>query len=175
MKNLLVIDDSKTLIEILKSAIQSSGKFRGFYAYNYAQAKELIAQRQFFAAIVDLELPDCATGEALDLSISHNIPTIALTGLMNDVLREKILHKPIVDYITKENIESINNALLIAENLLIYEHEKILIIDDSSAARSMLVQMLNTLTFEVIEAADAESALEILKTQSDFCAILSRL
>ncbi|MEY4504670.1 MAG: hypothetical protein RL154_966 [Pseudomonadota bacterium] len=160
------------LLEMLKGAVVNSGKFRGFYASSYAQAKELLAERPFFAAIVDLELPDCNTGDAIDLTLSYNIPTIALTGLMNEALRDKILEKPIVDYITKESQESINNALIIAENLLIYEHEKVLVVDDSKAARAILEDMLTSLTFSVKEAVDAESAIEILKTENDFCAIL---
>lgn len=160
------------LLAMLREAVDASGKFNGCYAASYSEAKQLLEENDFFAAIVDLELPDCKTGDAVDLTLSKKIPTIALTGLMNSSLRERILEKPIVDYITKDSNESISNALIIAENLLMYEHERVLIVDDSKTSRTIVKDMLESLTFRVEESIDGESALEILKNDSNFCTIL---
>jgi len=53
----------------------------------------LIEEHQFFVAILDLELPDAASGEVVDYAIEHNIHSIVLTGTFNETLRKQILRK----------------------------------------------------------------------------------
>ncbi len=43
----------------------------------------------FFAATVDYGLPDALDGEAITCVLSHKIPSIVITGKMDDVTRQK--------------------------------------------------------------------------------------
>ncbi len=162
-KNILVIDDSKPILEFLKRKIEGCEKFNFFGAESYTKAKELIENNSFFAAIVDMELPDANSGDALELTINNKIPSIVLTGSMDANLRAKIIEKPIVDYIRKdgiENIEYVTNLLLSLEYL---SHQTALIVDDSRASCRLISESFKTLLLKTIECTDPLQAIDILK------------
>ncbi len=68
---------------------------------------------------------------------------------MDANLRAKVLKKNIVDYIIKGNIEDISSAVYTAENLLLSEGQRILIVDDSKTSRATLRLFFESLLFEV--------------------------
>jgi CheY-like chemotaxis protein len=159
-KKILIVDDSPTILNAVKSLIDESYVYTPFYASTFEQTRQLIEEHQFFVAILDLELPDAASGEIVDYAISHKIHSIVLTGTFNETLRKQILRKQIVDYIVKNSLEDIKNALSIAETLTFFDQKTVLIVDDSRLARMQLRMMFEALSFFVLEAASGSEALE---------------
>lgn len=161
-KKLLIVDDSATILKAARNLIGDEYVFEPYYASTFAEAKKLIDEEKFFVAILDLELPDARSGEVVDYAIAHHIHTIVLTGTFNSDLRKQILKKPIVDYLIKNSLEDIKNALEVARNLTFFDAKIALIVDDSRLARMQLRQMFEVLSFYVIEAASGAEALEKL-------------
>jgi len=159
-KKILIVDDSPTILNAVQSLIDESYVYAPFYASTFAQARQLIEEHQFFVAILDLELPDAVSGEVVDYAITHKIHSIVLTGTFNEALRKQILRKQIVDYIVKNSLEDIKNALSIAETLTFFDQKTVLIVDDSRLARMQLRMMFEALSFCVVEAASGNEALE---------------
>ncbi|MCP3852071.1 MAG: diguanylate cyclase [Gammaproteobacteria bacterium] len=173
MKHLLIIDDSIAILKSIEFIVNSSGKYKPYLASSYSEAKSLIDKCSFFAAIVDLNLPDCNEGEAVKLTCSHDIPSIVLTGTINDSLRNKIKQFPIVDYIFKSDEESIFSAVFSAESLLNFEKEKLLLVDPNKESALNLKSYFQRLTFDVTLANCAESALTLLKMDNQFKVIIT--
>jgi len=162
-KNILVIDDSKPILEFLKRKIEACGKFNFFGAESFAKTKELIEHNSFFAAVVDLELPDAKSGAALDLTIENKIPSIVLTGSLDASLRAKMLEKHIVDYVTKDGIENVEYVVNLLLSLEYLSAQTALIVDDSRSSCRLISESLKTLLFKTIECTNPLEVIELLK------------
>ena len=104
MKKILIVEDSEMVMKIMRHLVQGSSlAYEAVYAASLAQATELYEQfpDDFFAALVDLNLPDAPDGEVVDFTLSKKIPTIVLTGSYDEKRREQLFNKGIVDYVTK--------------------------------------------------------------------------
>src|SRR6187431_2141866 len=114
MKKILVVEDSEMVMKVLRHLVHSSSlAYDAVYATTLAQATELYQQspQEFFAALVDLNLPDAPDGEVVDFTLSKKIPTIVLTGSYDEKRREQLFNKGIVDYVTKEGRYAYSKAI----------------------------------------------------------------
>ncbi len=161
-KRLLVIEDSKPIATVIKQIAQSL-KFEVVLASSLAQVEALLSQdTDFFAATIDYALPDALDGEAIACVLSHGIPSVVMTGKMDDDTRKKILAQPVIDYIPKEN----SQAFLYLKRVLHWQqtnsNNTILVVDDSSSARNHIVELLTRRNFNVVVANNGVQALEKL-------------
>ncbi len=166
-RNILAIDDSKSIIEYLRYKVEGVGKFKYFAAGSFEKAKELIESNEFFAAIVDLQLPDAKEAEALELTLSKGIASIVLTGTMNNELRDKIVSKPIVDYIQKDGPGDMEYAVNLLQKLDYFRDQKVLIVDDSESSCEYASQLFRELLFEPIKCKNPLDAVDILRQNPD--------
>lgn len=72
-------------------------------AGSLAEAKKLVEEHSYFCSVVDFILPDAPKGEAIPFTIASDIPTIVMTGNLDETTRNIVEKHPIIDYITKEN------------------------------------------------------------------------
>jgi PAS domain S-box-containing protein/diguanylate cyclase (GGDEF)-like protein len=160
--NLLIVDDSSTILNILENTANQLGSLTPYLAKSFEEATQLIHTQDFDVAILDIDLPDAHNGEVVDLAIGHGIASIVLTGTFNETVRASVLSKPIADYIVKSNLEEIRNAVFMAENFAMFKDKKVLIVDDSKVSRSILRSHFLSLNFKIFTAEDGSEALAIL-------------
>jgi len=174
-QRLLVVEDSKPIATVIKQIAQSL-KYEVVLATTLAQVEEILAgDTDFFAATVDYALPDANDGEAIACVLSHGIPSIVMTGKMDDATRQKILSQPVIDYIPKEN----SQAFLYLKRVLHWQQTNsknaILVVDDSSSARNHIVELLKRRNFSVHTANNGVQALEKLKQHKDIKMVITDL
>ena len=106
-------------------------------ATSFAEASNIIRRNNnsIFAAVVDINLPDCKPGQAVQLTSSHNIPTIILTSSEDTNLKSLLLKKDVLDYITKDSHKSIVYAANFVKKMIRNSNTTALIVDDSSVYR----------------------------------------
>lgn len=165
-RNILAIDDSKSIIEYLRYKVEGIGKFKYFAASSFEKAKQLLDSNEFFAAIVDLQLPDANEAEALELTLQKGIPSIVLTGTMNNELRDKIVSKPIVDYIQKDGPGDMEYAVNLLQKLDYFRDQKVLVVDDSETSCEYAAELFRGLLFEPIKCKNPLDAVDILRQNS---------
>ncbi|MDP3300870.1 MAG: diguanylate cyclase [Sulfuricurvum sp.] len=163
MKKLLLVDDSLTVLNALKYRAELGHMFSCVTASSYTQAEEILEKESFFAAIVDLMLPDCEHGDAVKLAIRKKIPTIIMTASMNDELRKKMLQLPIVDYLFKDSIEEINRAVALAEELIFFKNKKVLILESNRVMQKLLTMYFEQLLCTPIVVDNPAQCLEMLR------------
>lgn len=173
MKNLLIVDDSKTILKLVDSFIQKQEFFKPYYAENLEETKALIKEHSFFGALCDLVLPDAKNGEVVDYCLGCGLPTIAMTASVDPELRDNIIKKPIIDYVIKNTAHDIERAVTMFETFHYMKGEKALIVDDSKLARSNARELLERLLFEVSEAENGAEAMSILKGDTTFKLIVT--
>ena len=168
MKNILLIDDSKLILKLLENKVRQNNLFKVYTASSYKEAKVQIESGiKFFVSVNDLNLPDSISGEVVDLTIEHGIPTIVLSSTLNDKMRKEVLKKDIVDYITKSDRDEISSVIDLAENLLYLKGKKVLIIGESKIFRSIFNYYFRSLLFNCFEVTNAKDAYDILDNDED--------
>ncbi|WP_416398360.1 response regulator [Allohahella sp. A8] len=166
---LLVVEDSVMTTKIIRHLCLKTGGIDARYASSRAEAISILdsEQNEFFAALVDLNLPDAPDGEVVELCLSRKIPTIVLTGSFSEERRERLLATGIVDYVIKEGRYSYNYALRLVKRLKANEGIKVMIADDSKTARHYLRDLLKRHRYEVVEAENGAEAIRQLMAHTD--------
>ncbi|WP_161539663.1 EAL domain-containing protein [Paramagnetospirillum kuznetsovii] len=164
MMNVLVVEDSKFFASVLRKAIEDRLGFRMVLAASRADARLALKEHKgsFFAALVDLHLPDSNEGEVVDDVSANNIPVIVFTGDFNDDMREMVLSRNVVDYVTKNNPGSIEYVLAMLRRLSTNASATVLVVDDSKTSRMQFTRLLQNHNFKVVEANGGEEALKVL-------------
>lgn len=169
MNKILIVEDSDVVTKVLRHVLQSSHRFTAFYATSLEQAQSLCIEHgdDFFAALVDLNLPDAPAGEVVDFTLGKKIPTIVLTGSYEEQQREQLFNKGIVDYVTKEGRYAYNNAIELLHRLEKNQLIKVLVVDDSEVSRKHIVNLLKRHLFQIVEAVDGVDAIKVLLANPD--------
>jgi diguanylate cyclase (GGDEF)-like protein len=174
-KTILVVEDSKVFARILKTSIEANTEFKVVIAETYTETIDLIESRQyeFFASLLDLNLPDAPDGEVVDYALKHDIPAIVFTGKFDDDLRDRILAKGIVDYVLKEAPANIEYIISLLKQLNRNTHIKVLVVDDSRTARTHIKRLLTIYRFIVLEAENGNQALDIIHANKDIMLVIT--
>ncbi|MGE4263059.1 MAG: diguanylate cyclase [Desulfovibrio sp.] len=168
MGTVLIVEDSRTFSAMLSRRITGELGFEVRLAGSLAQAVELLGSGEdFFAALLDINLPDAPKGEVVDLVLEHGIPSIIFTGELDDELRERFWAKHIVDYVLKQNMENVQYMLSLVARLHRNPGIKVLVVDDSRTTRDMLGTLLRTHRYQVLEAETGEAALAVVAEHPD--------
>jgi diguanylate cyclase (GGDEF)-like protein len=172
---LLIVEDSKPIATVIRQIAQSLN-FEVTIAATLADLERILrTENNFFAATIDYSLPDALDGEAIDCVLAHGIPGVVMTGKMDEDTRQKILSKPVVDYITKENSQAFLYLKRILQWQKTNQSSSILVVDDSSAARNHIVELLKRRNFTVFMANDGVQALEVLEQHPDIQMVITDL
>ena len=160
MPAVLVVEDSPMVSKVIRHVARQSLELPTYFAASRAEALALLEQHsEWFAALVDLNLPDAPNGEMVDDCLERNLPTIVLTGNMNKERRDTLSKKGIVDYVLKEGAFSYRYAIKLVNRLHKNQNIKVLVAEDSKFERRYMVDLLKRHQFQVIEVEDGDQAL----------------
>jgi len=137
-------------------------------AQTYKEAAKYINEEEIIhIAILDLNLPDAKDGQIVDYAISNNIPSVILTGLMNEQLQKVILQKDIIDYVIKSDLNSMEYTVNIVNRAISNYDRNILVVDDSKFQLAVIKKMLDKMKIHVVTANNGKEALDLIKNQTD--------
>ena len=174
MSRVLVVEDSRTFPSQLSRRITEELGHEVVLTDSKAKAEEILAaDTDFFAALLDLNLPDAPQGQVVDLVLARGIPSIVFTGELNDALRDQFWSKQIVDYILKQNMDNVAYMLSLVERLHRNPGIKVLVVDDSATARVVISLLLRAHRYQVLLAEDGQSALAMLAENPDVRLVLA--
>ena len=171
-RRLLIIEDTPTIARVQKHIAQKVG-YEADLAGSLAEAKELISQHSYFCAVVDFILPDAPTGEAVPCTIAADIPTIVMTGNLDETTRNIVEKHPIIDYITKENKQAYQYLEKQLTRLPRNEQIQVLVVDDSASTRHYICNLLTRHKYQVLEAEDGVQALKVLAENPTISVIIT--
>jgi PleD family two-component response regulator len=163
MDKILIVDDSKSITQVLKTTILELGVFEVVVCSTYKETQQLLEMNtDFIVAVLDLNLPDAPNGEVVEYVVQKTIPSIVLTKCLNNKLRDKILQFPIVDYVVKNSMNELFHVVSLINRLKKNPQIKILVVDDSTSYRAYLTSLLQVHCYHVLEAVDGEDAMTVL-------------
>ena len=175
MPKFLLVEDSPIVVKIIKHLTKDTPELTCDVASNRAEAEALIEKNldQYYAALVDLNLPDAPDGEVVDHCISKALPTIVLTGNFDEEKRIEIQKKRVVDYIVKESRFSYEYAVKLLMRLHKNKDISILVVDDSSTSRKHIANLLKSQLYKVETADDGDTALEMLASKPEIKMVIT--
>jgi len=174
MEKVLIVEDSKMFAETLHLKIKQKFNCDVYVALSFSDACNILKQnKNFFVALLDMNLPDAPDGEIVDYVVQYEIPPVVFTGKFDDSLRTNIFRKKVVDYILKDNIHCIDYIIELLDRLFKNRSIKILVVDDSKLSRSLVIKLLQNYKFQTIDAPNGEVALELLKEHKDINLVIT--
>lgn len=168
-RKVLVIEDSSTSMNLVTKLVHQA-KLVPICAESLTQAKFLFGNsnpEEYLCAVVDYNLPDATNGEAIDFTIESFVPTIVVTGRLDDDTREHVLSKEVVDYIPKENAQVYDYLSRLIARMEKNKHIGVLVVDDSRVSRNAMASLLRRHNFETFEASSAEEGLKVIHERSN--------
>ena len=165
---ILIVEDNKALAKLIAKKMEDKVEMDIDVAHTMAEAQVFLNNsKDYFIALLDLNLPDAPNGEIVDYVISKGLPSIVLTGSIDDATRESFIHKDIVDYVYKGNMDDINYIFQIINRLSKNRQYKVMIVEDSAPFRNSLKKILTSLQFHVFTAAHGEEAMSYFADNPD--------
>lgn len=174
-QKVLVIEDSPTSMKVLCHLVNRAGLVP-VAASSLTQAKQVFAgsyPEEYLCALVDYNLPDAQDGEAIDYTIQSFIPTVVITGRLDERTRDKVLAKDVVDYIPKENGQVYDYLSRLLQRLEKNKKIGVLVVDDSRLSRSTVTALLRRHNFNTYEAEDGQEGLTALRQHSDIKLVIT--
>ena len=169
MNNLiLLVEDSLFFGNLIKEELQSIG-----YEVCWVKTKaETICELEdqskiFFAALLDFNLPDAPYGETIDIVVKLGIPSLVITGDLNENVRKVVWSKKIADYVLKDDPQFLNYICLYLARFRRNKSTKVLVVDDSKMFRLVLANLLKIHGFQDLEAKNGVEALAVIKENPD--------
>lgn len=174
-KRVLIVEDSTMVLKVIKHVVKQSDWIEPVFAETFAEAKVHLGQQEpsFFAALVDLSLPDAPNGEVVDYTLELGLPTIVLTGSFDAARRKHLLEKGVVDYITKEGRFSYNYAVNLIHRLIKNENIHVLVVDDSVVGRKSISNLLKLHRYQVYEAQDGMQGIKVLLENTSISLVIT--
>ncbi len=167
MKEVLVVEDSKTINKIIKNKLSSLG-LEVDTAYTLSEAEKLIGEKDYELIILDLHLPDGEGSELImDVQNLTKAKVIVLTSTKDETLREELFRHGILDYIVKDAnlLYSVEEIVSLITKIETTHKDRILIIDDSKFICRQVRRILEPRNYQVEEAHTAEEGLRLLKEE----------
>jgi diguanylate cyclase (GGDEF)-like protein len=174
-RRILVVEDSPFFLNVTHRRLESDLGVVVLDATNLAEARRIIEREgdKLFLCILDIVLPDAPHGEVVDLAVEKGLPCIVFTSMFSDEVREEVLSKPVIDYVTKDSPASLDFMTHLIRRLVSNAETKVLVVDDSRSARRYVVDLLSLYRFQVLEANDGADALDSLNAHPDIRLIVT--
>ena len=173
MEKILIVEDNKSLAQLIAKKITSDTEFEVDIAYSMQESKLFTRANKYFLVILDVNLPDAPNGEVIDFMLANDQASIVLTSDTNTDLRKEILNKNIIDYVRKGGIEDIQYVISTINRLSKNRQHKVMVVDDSMIFRKQMTKMLHNLFFHVYVCAHGEEAINTLDENPDIKIVLT--
>lgn len=173
MPRILIVEDNKTLANLVAKKISSELQLEVDIAYRFSEAKLFLKKYKYFITLLDINLPDAPNGEIVDYVLASGNHAIVLSANIDKDFRKKMLEKNIIDYVNKGGVNDVNYIIQTIKRLKKNQNHKILVVDDSIVFRKQMQTMLENMFFKVVTVAHGEEALGILENVHDFSLVLT--
>jgi len=169
VKRILVVEDSQFFGTMIKKKLSEEAGYNVIWVKTMKQAIVVLDEsgNDFFAAVLDFNLPDAPYGEIIDTVIERGIPGIVFTGILSEEVRETVWSKNVVDYALKDDPKSLDYIVTMLKRLEKNKQVKVLVTDDTVFFRKILTDLLKIHQYQVFSAANGIKALEMIALHPD--------
>ena len=172
--NILIVDDSKTILKSLKHSIENKLAITVFTAVSMKECAELILKHKgkFTLALLDYNLPDAPNGEIVTFIKKFNIPSILLTGSILEKDNNVFQNTNLIDYVIKDGSNAIDYSVSVVKRFILNEKIEILVVDDSKTFAAKMQGLCIKYNLKALVNYSAVDALQTIKERPNIKLIL---
>jgi len=169
METVLIVEDTSFFGLMIKDKLKAETAFEAIWVRSMTEAVAVLdeAGNNFFAAILDFNLPDAPHGEIVDEVVARHIPVIVFTSDLSEEVRELVWSKNVADYALKDDSQSLDYIISMLNRIRKNAGIKVLAVDDSMLFRKILTDLLKIHRYNVLIACNGVEALEVLEKHPD--------
>ncbi len=174
MNNILVVDDSKTILHGLKNIIETKLGLKVHTAASMKECADVVLKQKgkFDLALLDYGLPDAPNGEIISFIKKFKIPSIVLTGTKLEKDNPLFQNENLIDYIIKNGSYAIDYSVSVVNRFILNSKVEVLIIDDSKTFAAKMQALCMKYNLNAIVNYSAKEALETVKQRPNIKLIL---
>jgi len=164
MRPILLVEDSALFGKLVLKRIAMAVDRPVVWVKSLAEAQAALQDTQegFEFAILDLNLPDAAQDDVVQLVVARGISSFVFTADATAELREIVWAQGVADYIVKDDPRSLDYLQASMARLLTNGNILVLIVSSLPETRMYLSELLYVHKYRVINASSGEIALKIL-------------
>lgn len=172
--NILIVDDSKTILNRLKMGIENELGLKVYTAASMKECADLILKHKgdFTLALLDYNLPDAQNGQIISFINKFKIPSILLTGSQLEKKDDIFKNQNLIDYVLKNGSYAISYTISIVKRFILNAKIEVLIIDDSKTFAAKMEALCKKYNLNTTVNYSAIDALETIKQRPDIKLIL---
>lgn len=164
---ILLVENARMFHEMVGEALQGQLGIPVVHASSLAEAGEAIEkQGPFMLVVTGLVLADGNQDKIVDYFLARHLPTVIVTGVYDEELRQRLLSRAIIDYILKNAPGAVEYLVWLVRRLERNRRITALVIDDTESARELTASLLQMYGFGVVTAANGRLGLERLAEDS---------
>ena len=169
MEKVLIVEDTSFFGLMIKDKLKAETAFESVWVRSMSEAVSVLdeAGSNFFAAILDFNLPDAPHGEIIDEVVARKIPVIVFTSDLSEEGRELVWSKNVADYALKDDSQSLDYIISMLNRIKKNAGIKVLAVDDSMLFRKILTDLLQIHGYNVLIARNGVEALDVLAKHPD--------
>ncbi|MEA2050072.1 MAG: diguanylate cyclase [Campylobacterota bacterium] len=172
--SILIVDDSKTITNSLKYAIETKLSQKVYTAASLKECADLILKHkgQFTLALLDYNLPDAQNGEIIGFIKKFKIPSILLTGSILEKTNDIFKNENLIDYVVKNGSYAIDYTISLVKRFILNEKVEVLVVDDSKTFAAKMEALCNKYNLKTLVAHSGKDALDIVSQRANLKLIL---
>ena len=157
---ILLVENSKLFQQMVGEALEERLEIELVHAHSLAEAAEAIErQGPFTLVLTGLVLADGDQETIVDFFLSRQLPTVIVTGVFDGEVRERLLQRPIIDYVLKNTPGAVDYLVWLVQRLDRNRRITALVVDDAASARMHASALLKLYGYRVVEADGGEQGL----------------
>jgi diguanylate cyclase (GGDEF)-like protein len=157
----LLVENSKLFQQMVGEALHERLGVPVVHAHSLAEAAQLIEREgPFMLALTGLVLTDGDQDSISDFFLSRRIPTVIVTGVYDEAVRQRLLERPIVDYVLKNAPGAVDYLVWLVRRLERNRRITALVVDDAPSARQLTGSLLELYGFTVELAENGQAGLD---------------
>ncbi len=174
MDSILIVDDSKTILNGLKNCIENRLNIKVHTAASMKECASVLLEQKgkFTLALLDYGLPDAPNGEIIEFIKKFKIPSIVLTGSKLDKDNKIFKNNNLIDYIIKDGSYAIEYSVSVVNRFILNAKVEVLVIDDSKTFAAKMQALCLKYNLQAIVSYGGAEALEIVKTRPNIKLVL---
>lgn len=169
----LLVENSRLFQQMVGEALHDQLGIEVVVANSLAEARSAIeTQGPFFLVLTGLVLADGDQDSIVDFFLSRRLHTVIVSGVYDEDVRQRILDRPIVDYVLKNAPGAVEYLVWLVRRLDRNQRITALVVDDSESARLQLGGTLELFGFRVLLADGGQAGLDLLAEDSSIRLVL---
>ncbi len=165
--HVLIVENSRFFPQMVAEAIGERLSVPVSTASSLAEADRMIREHgPFMLTMTGLVLPDGDHEDIINFFLTRQMPTVVVSGVFDEEVREHILDRPIIDYVLKNAPGAVEYLVWLVQRLDRNRQVTALVVDDSPSARQNMGGLLALYGFRVIEAGSGIEGLQAIAADS---------